>query len=154
MVRKHHAWKLSDPELAGVQLVGEDIYGVHSIEYDPVPETRTFYAFASCRQQEDETTVFDAFADTVKLARRLDVAPVPVLFTGRFETRPQLEAFLAQQHQLPSSLGGKREGMVIRTAGSFPEDQFHRRVAKSVRPNHVQTDQHWRRNWRPCRICP
>ena len=43
MVKKYHAWKVTEPD---VFLYGEDIYGVHSIEYDPVPETRTFYAFA------------------------------------------------------------------------------------------------------------
>ena len=35
MVKKHHAWKVHEP---GVHLYGEDIYGVHSIEYEPVPE--------------------------------------------------------------------------------------------------------------------
>ena len=45
MVRKHHAWKtIPLPEL---QLYGEDIYGVHAIEYDPVPEKATFRPFAA-----------------------------------------------------------------------------------------------------------
>ena len=43
MVKKHHAWKVTEPD---VLLYGEDIYGVHSIEYDAVPEHETFYAFA------------------------------------------------------------------------------------------------------------
>ena len=33
MVKKHHAWKVTDPD---VYLDGEDIYGVHSIAYEPV----------------------------------------------------------------------------------------------------------------------
>ena len=41
MVKKHHAWKVHE---SGVHLYGEDIYGVHSIEYEPVPEHETFYA--------------------------------------------------------------------------------------------------------------
>ena len=40
MVKKHHAWKVNEPD---VFLYGEDIYGVHSIEYEPVPEHETFY---------------------------------------------------------------------------------------------------------------
>ena len=45
MARKHHAWKtIPLPEL---QLYGEDIYGVHAIEYDPVPEKATFRLFAA-----------------------------------------------------------------------------------------------------------
>ena len=43
MVKKHHAWKVNEPE---VWLYGEDLYGVHSIEYEPVAEQATFYAFA------------------------------------------------------------------------------------------------------------
>ena len=42
MVKKRHAWKLSDPD---VLLYGEDIYGVHSIENGPVAEHETFHAF-------------------------------------------------------------------------------------------------------------
>ena len=43
MVKKHHAWKVQEP---GVHFYGEDIYGVHSIEYEPVAEHETFCAFA------------------------------------------------------------------------------------------------------------
>ena len=43
MVKKHHAWKLADSDDL---LYGEDIFGVHSIEYGPVAEDRTLYAFA------------------------------------------------------------------------------------------------------------
>ena len=37
MVKKHHAWKVNEPD---VWIYGEDIYGVHSIEYGPVREHR------------------------------------------------------------------------------------------------------------------
>lgn len=47
MVKKHHAWKVTEPD---VYLYGEDIYGVHSIAYEPVAEDRTFYAFALRRR--------------------------------------------------------------------------------------------------------
>lgn len=43
MVKKHHAWKVREPD---VYLYGEDIYGVHSIAYEPVAEDKTFHAFA------------------------------------------------------------------------------------------------------------
>ena len=43
MVKKHHAWKVQEP---GVCLYAENIYAVHSIEYGPVAEQETFYAFA------------------------------------------------------------------------------------------------------------
>ena len=62
MVRKHHAWKVTEPEIF---LYGEDIYGVHSIEYDPVPENETFYAFA-LRFADGS---FSSFQALVKYAR-------------------------------------------------------------------------------------
>ena len=50
MVKKHHAWKVTEPD---VHLHGEDIYGVHSIEYGAVREEETFHAFASHLQPLD-----------------------------------------------------------------------------------------------------
>ena len=35
------------------------------------------------------------------------------------------------------------EGYVVRLADRFTYAQFKQSVAKWVRPNHVQTDQHW-----------
>ena len=42
MLKKWHAWKTYDDEDF---IFGEDIYGLHSIAYDPVPEDATFYIF-------------------------------------------------------------------------------------------------------------
>ena len=55
MVKKHHAWKVNEPD---VYLHGEDIYGVHSISYDPVPEYETFHAF-SLRNGDGAFASFD-----------------------------------------------------------------------------------------------
>lgn len=41
MVRKHHAWKVREPDIF---LYGEDVYGVHNIAYGPIPENETFRA--------------------------------------------------------------------------------------------------------------
>ena len=37
------------------------------------------------------------------------------------------------------------EGIIVRVAGEFSMGEFGNSVAKYVRPNHVQTDDHWRR---------
>ena len=63
MVKKHHAWKVTEPN---VYLYGEDIYGVHSITYGPVEEQETFYAFAL----RDGNGVFAAFADVESYAKQ------------------------------------------------------------------------------------
>ena len=59
MVKKHHAWKMTEPDAF---LYGEEIYGVHSIEYGPVPEDETFYAFA-LRDGEGQFSSFYSLAD-------------------------------------------------------------------------------------------
>ncbi len=144
MVRKHHAWKVVEP---GLFLYGEDIFGIHSIEYGPVPENETFHAFAL----RDDNDRFASFEDLVDYASQRNIPVVPVLFDGIFRSEAELRRFVDEAHAEPSALGGEREGVVIRLARSFPASEFSRSICKSVRVGHVQTDEHWTRNWRPCR---
>ena len=145
MVKKHHAWKVNEPD---IYLYGEDIYGVHSITYDPVPEQETFYAFA-LRHSDG---AFASFTEVEAFARQRKIPVVPVLFRGRFQSVADIRAFFEYSHRRPSVLGGAREGVVLRLARGFSEDEFSNNLCKSVRVGHVQTDDHWVRNWRPCRI--
>ena len=145
MVKKHHAWKVNEPD---VYLYGEDIYGVHSIEYGPVPEQATYYAFALRHGHG----AFAPFSEVEAYANPREIPVVPVLFNGRFQSVAELRAFVERAHAEPSVLGGEREGVVLRLARGFPARDFSNNVCKSVRPGHVQTDEHWSRSWRPCRI--
>ena len=145
MVKKHHAWKVNESD---VWLYGEDIYGVHSIEYEPVPEQETFYAF-SVRHGDG---AFASFAEVEAYAMERDIPVVPVLFNGRFRLVAEMREFVEHSQAEPSVLGGAREGVVLRLARGFPAREFSNNVCKSVRPGHVQSDEHWTRNWRPCRI--
>ena len=148
MARKHHAWKTIP--LTDLQLYGEDIYGVHSIEYDPVPENATFYLFAA--RENDEWLSWDAVA---ALARNLDLPTVPVLHRGTPETLRELRREAEALMLRPSTIGPEKEGIVIRIAGSFPASEFERSVCKMVRPGHVPPDdEHWRNRWRPCPLLP
>ena len=144
-VKKHHAWKVNEPD---VYLYGEDIYGVHSIEYGPVPEQATYYAFALRHGHG----AFAPFSEVEAYANPREIPVVPVLFNGRFQSVAELRAFVERAHAEPSVLGGEREGVVLRLARGFPVRDFSNNVCKSVRPGHVQTDEHWSRSWRPCRI--
>ena len=145
MVKKHHAWKVTAPD---VWLYGEDIYGVHSIEYAPVLEQATFHAFAL----RDGNGAFAPFSEVERFAKQRDIPIVPVLFRGRFESVPDVRRFITQAHDEPSALGGEREGVVMRLARGFGAAEFQDSVCKSVRQGHVQTDEHWTRKWKPCRI--
>ncbi len=145
MVKKHHAWKVNEPD---VYLYGEELYGVHSITYDPMEENETFRAFAL----RDSEGTFAAFEEVEEYARRLAIPVVPVLFKGCFGSVAEIREFLKLAHGEPSVLGGKREGFVLRLARRFRAAEFQDNVCKSVRVGHVQTDEHWTRNWKPCRI--
>ena len=145
MVRKHHAWKVTEP---GVYLYGEDIYGVHSIAYEPVREHQTFHAFALRNAKGD----FAAFSEVEAYAEQREIPVVPVLFRGCFRSLLEIRGFLERAHGESSALGGAREGVVLRLARGFPAIEFQLNVCKSVRPGHVQSNEHWTRNWKPCRI--
>ena len=144
MVKKHHAWKLADSDDL---LYGEDIFGVHSIEYGPVAEDRTLYAFALRRRER-----FESFDEVRDLAKRLDIAVVPVVWRGRFGSVNAIRELVAEAHTRASHLGGQREGVVIRPAAGFPAADFGSLVCKSVRRDHVQTDEHWTRRWKRCAL--
>ena len=145
MVKKHHAWKVTEPD---VYLYGEDVFAVHSIAYDPVPEDETFYAFA-LRNAEG---AFESFDTLEAYATEKDIPVVPVLFRGRFRTLAEIRDFVDQAHLDGSALGGECEGVVLRLARGFPAARFNEDVCKCVRVGHVQSDEHWTRNWQPCRI--
>ncbi len=145
MVRKHHAWKVTEPD---VHLYGEDIYGVHSIQYGAVREDETFHAFAL----RDSQGNFRSMAALERFAAERGIPVVPVLFRGAFSSMAAMRAFIRGEHARKSALGGEREGVVVRVAEGFPASEFARNVCKSVRPDHVQTDRHWTTHWRPCAL--
>ena len=145
MVKKHHAWRVTDPD---VYLYGEDIYGIHSIQYRAVREDETFYAFAL----RDGEGNFQSMAVLERFAADRSIPVVPILRRDEFGSVGEIRDFFRDEHAKESVLGGEREGVVMRLAGAFPSSEFARNVCKSVRQDHVQTDQHWTRNWRPCAL--
>ena len=40
----------------------------------------------------------------------------------------------------------------MRLVNEFPINEFPHSVCKWVRPNHVQTDEHWTRNWKKAEL--
>ena len=145
MVKKHHAWKVTEPD---VYLYGEDIYGVHSIEYGAVGENETFHAFAL----RDSVGNFRSMAALQEVTTRRSIPVVPVIYQSPFASIAEMRAFIQDEHAKQSVLGGEREGVVLRIAEGFSSSDFARNVCKSVRQDHVQTDLHWTRNWRPCAL--
>jgi hypothetical protein len=143
MVKKHHAWKTMSLD-SSYQVYGEDLYGIHSIEYEALREDETYRVF---NIREDDTWM--SWDDMQELAGDLDLMTVPTLFRGTFDRVQDITAWMQEQINLPSSIGGPREGFVMRYADAFHNDDFQARTAKFVRRGHVQTDEHWTKNWKP-----
>ena len=129
------------------RVVLENVYAEHSIRYDAL-ET---FAFGICViDLLDESgsgslngvpTVL-GWDETVEIFEEYGITPVPVLHRG-----------LANLEELRGIYGAldfnNQEGIVVRTAGRFLEEDFGKNVGKAVRPGHVQTDEHWMRTWKP-----
>ena len=145
IVKKHHAWKLSDePRL----LYGENLYAVHTVEYSPMAPEETFRAFAL----RDEDRTFEPFDELEKLCLDLEIPVAPALFQGECGSFRELDDLIHRFHALPSAVGGEREGVVVRDAGKIARQASARSVCKSVPKDHVLAGERWSRNWRPCRL--
>lgn len=66
----------------------------------------------------------------------LHLTHVPVLYKGIYDEDKIKKLALHVQER-----GG--EGLVVRLADGFCYEDFEMSIAKYVRPNHVQTGEHW-----------
>jgi hypothetical protein len=136
---------------------GEDLYGVHSISYNPLPDSFFLFHILDRDPEFAETpdTHNDHFWawDNVKtFARGYELQHVPVLFEGSFTQIDQITNWFMENITQPSMYGPVCEGFVLRVAEGFAFDSFAQNVAKFVRKGHVTTDQRWEYNWKPARI--
>lgn len=129
----------------GVFIFGEGMYGVHSIEYTNL--TSYFYIFGV-----RDNNIWIPWDSVEEYSFLLEIPTVPVLFKGIINSEKELKDIVTDLVSKPSSLGGPKEGIVIRNAGLFHNDDFAKNVMKWVRNGHVQTDEHWTRNWKKAKI--
>jgi hypothetical protein len=66
----------------------------------------------------------------------LGITPVNPIYDGPFDLNR-----IRKLHEMLDT--ERQEGFVLRVAGEIVYDDYRRKVAKWVRPKHVQTDQHW-----------
>lgn len=114
------------------RLCGENVYALHSIGYNRLP---SFFMLFSIWNEANQCLSWD---ETVECAEMLGVMTVPVLYDGIYD-----EQLIKRLYTGTSKVGELAEGYVIRLADSFAYEDFRSSVAKFVRKNHVQTDQHW-----------
>lgn len=137
--------------------VGEDLFGIHSIEYDPLPDT--FFLFHVIDRVSIDTDPLDTSQDKFwswcavkEFASIYGIRHVPILFEGVFEKSSQITEWFNDHIKEPSQFGPSQEGFVMRSIEGFAFDDFATHVAKFVRAKHVQTDEHWTKNWKPARL--
>ncbi len=137
-------WDRVGHSLGDLHVFGENMYAVHSLEYTGL--AHYFYVFGI---RDGETWL--SWAEVEAYAELLDLPVVPVIQQGLLNEKT-LQTCIEQQQCNGSRLGGASEGVVCRVADAFTNAAFSESVLKYVRKNHVQTDQHWRRNWQKAQL--
>lgn len=112
----------------GWRICGENLYARHSVGYEALP---SYFMVFSVWDADNRCLDWD---NTVEWAELLGLETVPVLYDGEFD-RHWLRALNLDLDRC--------EGYVVRLAASFAYAEFGDSVAKWVRANHIQTDQHW-----------
>lgn len=112
-----------------MRICGEYMYAMHSIQYEDLESY--FLVFAI---YVDDICL--SWEETKTICKSLHLSLVPELYVGPFDIR-NVRLFDGIIEK------GTSEGYVIRNADRFKSVDFNRNIAKYVRRNHVQTDEHW-----------
>lgn len=112
----------------GWRLCGENVFARHSIAYESL--AGYFYLFSVWNEHNSCLS----WEETVEWAALLELPTPRVLYDGMWD-----EAVI-----LGLNVDIERiEGYVVRLADTFRYKDFAHSAAKWVRPNHVQSDEHW-----------
>jgi hypothetical protein len=139
-------WQCWRHDLGELELFGESLYAVHSLEYTGLDAH--YFVFAI---REGERWL--SWDEVETLAGVLGIPTVPVLFRGRVNEGGLQPLVLRLVQELscktdPELGPTQREGVVVRVARELTDEEFATHVFKWVRKGHVQTTEHWSRNWR------
>jgi hypothetical protein len=162
-------WQQIKNDLGDLEIFGENLYAVHSIEYQHI--NSHFYVFGI-----RENNRWLSWEETKSYAKMLDFETVPELKIIDMEhnnvvkvlnlddVRINEKAFQNDILQLvaqPSTFGSvdihtqqpcTMEGIVSRNIEEYLVDDFQKNVFKFVRKGHVKTDEHWTRNWKRAKL--
>ncbi|MFD0631847.1 RNA ligase family protein [Catenulispora yoronensis] len=114
----------------GWRICGENLFARHSIPYSDLDSY--FYGFSVW--DGDRCLDWDS---TVAFLQGIGIPTPRVLYRGVFDGD---ERKLGKLFRLDLN---RQEGYVVRAEEAFAYSEFGARVAKWVRPSHVQTDTHW-----------
>lgn len=112
------------------RICGENLYAKHSIEYNDLESY--FYGFSLWLDGE-WCCSWDVTKEHLK---EIGIAVVPELWRGIFDE--QIVRALAAGIDATAI-----EGFVMRNTNGFHYEDFGKNVAKYVRADHIQSDEHW-----------
>lgn len=145
----HAGLQYSIPQ--GFQLFGEWCFARHSIEYSTLPGYFLTFGIRTLKDTPlplihtpQPFSLWLSWEDVKMWATDFGLSTVPVLFEGRVQSERELKELVESLMIQPSACGGIREGVVVRIASSFHDDDFASCIMKCVRANHVQTSEHWK----------
>lgn len=171
-------WELIKNDLGDIEIFGENMYGIHSIEYKDID---SYYYVFGVRELDR----WLSWEEVKFYAEMFDFPTVPeieinnplknFLIPGKSED-DALREFLADSLGMDweaytdtsGLLGGFdpgtgkscSEGFVIRNSDSYDQNEGSIKVAgnefnnlfKLVRAKHVKTDVHWTKTWKPAKL--
>lgn len=124
-----------------LQIVGEYLYAIHSIEYDHLTSKSLFQVFCIFNLKEN---IVLSWNDTLSIIHKLKLSHVPIAN----DFKSGIKEGWTIKHGF-SRYGQKREGFVVRNINEFAIEDWNENIAKWVRKDHVQTNEHWSRKWKP-----
>ncbi len=148
-------WELLKNDLGDLEVFGENLYAIHSIEYEKLQNH--FYVFGVRLHDKwlswEETKFYAAMLGFPHVPE-LGIIPTP---NDQRTFEATILSIVAQEGTMGTvdAFTGKRctmEGIVSRNIGDYAVTDFAHHVFKYVRKSHVKTDEHWTRNWRRAKL--
>jgi RNA ligase/Putative transposase len=144
-------WQLIKNDLGDLEIFGENLYAIHSIEYQDI--NAHYYVFGI---RENERWL--PWEETKFYTKLLDLQTVPEIKSvknlgSQSDFEKEIMGIVSQSSafgsidiltQKPCTM----EGIVSRNSEEYLVEDFAKNVFKYVRKGHVKTDEHWTRNWK------
>lgn len=140
-------WKVKNFIGPNETVYGENLYGEHSIHYDALDTYWHMFAV-------NDGNLWYSWDEVKEFAKILGVPHVPELERCVLREEGEVKEIIDElmEHTSYYACKSGREGVVMRLTDSFPIMEFPRCVCKYVRANHVQTDEHWTKNWKKAQL--
>jgi hypothetical protein len=144
-------WNLVQHDLGNLEVFLENLYAIHSLQYQRL--NHHFYVFAI---REHDTWL--SWEETKFYSSMLDLPVVPeIAVIATPDSERGFKEFVLEIVNGPGAFAPvdtmtkkpcTMEGLVTRNAAAYSKEDFKHNVFKYVRKGHVQTDEHWTRNWK------